>query len=717
MDKAKLEKLLDDLTVGLEADPEVRLDVKSELRSHLEEKIEENLRSGLNEEESAKQALKAFGDTVCISDGIAAANTGKMSLRGKLRVLAGALLIPAVIICAFISFNPAKMQISFSPGHLMEGSACFADKLGWRDKDFWFLERYTPDEKLILYGDKNRKSRAEQQKAIWERFPNDKVYLANYILMLLAEKKKDKAWGETMSSMLKIAKRLDPDNAFYDYVNTGLLVEKGLKEESKRKRVMKNGKETVKEEFFFTVKDRKLMDEAVEAYLAGTRKKYYRTYIMDMLRRRLDIMGKPLSIVENIRQIAVSAGVLLPHLSNLRSTVRSTLGYAEILQKEGRQQEALRIIAPWKPFLKQITEDANFLIDVLVDVAIAAIGEKTIPEIYRKAGKTKLAEAAGHELKMILEPYKNWKAEIAENNIDLKVLEKTGVLAAMLLPALGKMDYSEEDFAVSNKIEYTALEKFAVVVLNALFMTGMIGALLTALYWRLRSGRKALLLAPSAGLVGRILLLGIILPLAVYLLVSISGILGGHEYNISSNFIALGAQFIILLTVIPALIFIMIRKHTRRRCRELDIAYPESGKSRVDQIIGITAILYFLVFAILPLRYSPPQGELPLSIMIVGWIGAIIVVACIIVLIVRYLLTIFSDGKYALYYGALAKTLTPVLALALIFMTLLVIPYLEWRESDLIGKDKILYGTPKSFTHAEYQVVQRLKNGILKAME
>ncbi|MFA6714735.1 MAG: permease prefix domain 1-containing protein [Victivallales bacterium] len=695
MDKAKLEKLLDDLTVGLKADPEVRLDVKSELRSHLEEKIAENLRSGLSEAESETQALKAFGDTIQISDAIAAANTDKMSLRGKLRVLTGALLIPAVIICALVSFDPAELT----------------------DKKFWFFEKYTPDEKLILYGDTSRKSRSEQQKAIWERFPENKVYLANYVLMLLAEKKNNKAWEDTMASALKTAKLEDPDNALYDYISAGLLIEKGCKIESKRKRVTKNGKETAEKEYFITIKDRKRMDEAVEAYLEGTRKKYCRSYVLDMLHHRLDIMGKPQNVGENMRQVVLAAGVWLPHLTNFRNTVRGIWKYAEILQQEGKQQEALRIITPWKPFLKQVTKDAGFLIDVLVDVAIAGIGEKTIPEIYRKAGKIKQAETAERELKKIVEPYKNWKADAGESNIDLKALEKTGALAAMLLPALGKVDFTEDDFAISRKIEYTALEKFGVLLLNALFMIGMIGTLLTALYWRMRSGQKALLLAPSARLVGKVLLLGIILPPAVYLLISVSGILGGHEYNIASNFIALGAQFIILLATIPALIFAMIRKYIRQRCRELDIAYPEREKSRIDCIIGITAILYFLVFAILPLRYSPPQGPLPLSLMAVGWLGVIIATACVIVLVVRYLSSILSDGKYALYYGALAKTLTPVLALAMIFMTLLVVPYLEWREADLIGKDRIIYGQPKSFSRVEHQVVQRLKNAMLKAME
>jgi len=717
MEQTKLEKLLDDLTAGLKADPEVRLDVKSELRSHFEEKLEEGLRSGLSEAESEEQALKTFGDLVSVSDGIADADTVKMSLRGKLRFLAGALLIPSVIICAFISFSPATLQVNISPDYpesVFLNSSRFADS----NQFFWFLERYTPDEKLILYGDQSKKSPSEQQKAIWKRFPENKVYLANYIIRLLDDRGKDQAaWDKTMASALETAKRLDPENAFYDYLTAGLLVKKGCVIESKSKQVVKNGKKTTETEYSITVKDRKLMDRAVEAYLEGSRKKYYRTCVMDMLHHRLDIMGQPRTVSENIRQIAFSAGTLLPYLENLRNMDRSIWLYAESLQQEGNQQEALRIIAPWKTFLKQTTEDAGFLIDVLVDEAMARLGEKTIPEMYRKAGETESAESAARELKKILEPYETWKAERHIYSYDRERLEKTGALAALLLPALGSTNFSDEDFAVSRKIEYTALEKFGVALLNALMMIFMTGALLTALYWRLRSGQKALLLAPSAAQVGRVLLLGVILPLAIYLLISISGMPGGHEYNIVTNCIALGAQFLLLLAVIPALIFVMVRRHIRRRCLELGIEYPASGKSWTERIIGGAAILYLLVLAVLPLHFSSLQGPFSASVMAVAGAGIVLASAYLILLAAKYLHAILSDRKYALYYGALAKTLAPVLALAIIFLTLAVIPGLEWRESDLIGKDKILYGQPRNFSKVEYLVVQKLKNAMLQAME
>lgn len=718
MEQTKLEKLLDDLTAGLKADPEVRLDVKSELRSHFEEKLEEGMRSGLSEAESEEKALKTFGDLVSVSDGIADADTAKMSLRGKLRILAGALLVPAVILCAFISFSPATLQVYFSPEY-PKSFFLYSDSFANRNQFFWFLERYTPDEKLILHGDESKRSLSEQEKAIWERFPDNKVYLANYVIQLLADKDRNSAgWGsKTMASALEAAKRLDPENAFYDYLKAGLLVKKGCSLESKRKQVVRNGKKMMETEYSITVKDRKLMDQAVEAYLEGSRKKYYRTYVMDMLHHRLDIMGPPRTVSENIRQIAFAAGVLLPHVTNLRNMAQDIWMYAKTLQQEGNQPEALRIIAPWKTFLKQTTEDAGFLIDVLVDEAIAGLGEKTIPEIYRKAGETESAESAARELKKILEPYEAWKAEINNHPYGRELFEKTGALAALLLPALGNTTFTDEDFAVSRKIEYTALEKLGAALLNALLMIFMAGALLTALYWRLRSGQKALLLAPSAAQVGRVLLLGVILPLAVYLLICISGMPGGHEYNIVTNCIALGAQFLILLAVIPGLIFVMVRRHIRRRCLELGIAYPADGKSRTERILGIAAILYLLVLAVLPLRYSTLQGPFSESAMAVAGGGIVLISAYLILLTAKYVHTILANREYALYYGALAKTLTPVLALAMILLTLAVIPGLEWRESDLIGRDQVLYGQPRNFSRVEYLVVQKLKNAMLQAME
>jgi hypothetical protein len=729
MDKAKLEKLLDDLTVGLKADPEVRLDVKSELRSHLEEKIEEGLRSGLSGEESEKQALKAFGDIILVSDGLADANRRKMSFKARLKVFAAILLIPAVIICALICFEHSMLGVILTTNNL-KGPAAYLDALDRnKNKDFWSFRKYTPEEELVLYGDKSRSTRAEQQEAIRERFPGDKVYQANYILILLADKKDDPDWRKKMFAALKTAKQIDADNALYDYIKAALLFEEACKISSEPKhRLIKNVRLDLSADnrkYHIEIKDRKLMEQAIAEYLKGTRKKYLKSYITDMLHRRLDIIGGPENIFENLHQIALAAATLLPHVNYLRDIAQSSLLYAEVLQKEGRQKEALKIVKPWKTYLKQITEDSDYLIGILITMAIAEFGEERVPAVYRKAGRIKTAEINRRELSRIAAVKKQWKDELADYPSNSQ-LEKTGVLAEMLLPALGKMYFKEEDFMISNRIEYTALEKAGVILLNLFFLLIMIGGGLSALYWRIRTGEKAILLAPSPQLIGKVFLLGIILPLTAYVLISISGMVGGHEYNIISNAVNLGAQFSILLIMIPLISFVLIKKHIRRRCLEIGISCPEIKKSRTRKIIFGIVFSILVLLALLPIHGGLPLNDFPRSLsytyvppflIVLTVIPMCFLIAHIIIAIAEYFSAIFKGKKYALYYGALAKTMIPVFALAVIFMTLVVMPCLDWREADLISRDKVMYGRPETFTHAEYQVTQRLKTNMLKAME
>ena len=247
----------------------------------------------------------------------------------------------------------------------------------------------------------------------------------------------------------------------------------------------------------------------------------------------------------------------------------------------------------------------------------------------------------------------------------------------------------------------------------------MTGGLLTAFYWRIRTKQKALLLAPPPKLIGKVFLLGIIVPLTAYTLVSISGIVGGHEYNIISNGIGLGAQFIILLSIIPATIFILIRKHVHLRCLELNIAYPKRKHNKTWKIIFIISFLFLVIIACIPLQigYTGPFKHLLGILVIIGLIAVVVLISYILILVAEYLISLFSGKKHALYYGALAKTLTPIFALAMIFMTLAIIPYLNWREADLISRDNIMYGKTKFFTPAEYRVVQKLKSEMLKALE
>lgn len=93
MKRDDLLKLVEQSTVGLKDDPELRLDVRRELRSHVETAVEEHRAAGKTEEQSLTLAAKEFGSPTEIATDLLSANRGRMKLRALARLGIRALLI------------------------------------------------------------------------------------------------------------------------------------------------------------------------------------------------------------------------------------------------------------------------------------------------------------------------------------------------------------------------------------------------------------------------------------------------------------------------------------------------------------------------------------------------------------------------------------------------------------------------------------------------
>jgi hypothetical protein len=343
-----------------------------------------------------------------------------------------------------------------------------------------------------------------------------------------------------------------------------------------------------------------------------------------------------------------------------------------------------------------------------VDYAIAGLAEKEISGIYRKAGKIKLANQTESELKSITAIISSWKERKKTEGPDWDTLKKSGLLATMLLPAVGRHSkFKAEDFEVSSKVEYTVAEEGLLLVLNQIFFFSIIGALLTALYWRLRSQRKALLLAPPLKLIGKVFLSAICLPLMAYLIISLLGGIGGHRYNCAISMANLAAQFALLLLIIPSILFIQTRQYVRQRCIDLDVPVPEQKRRLTKKVLIWGSLFIFSIIALLPAEIFSTKNQVSPYCLVCVMIVAALLATIFIMFIIQY----FSMRKpYALYYGALSRAWVPVLALAMIFMTLFVGPYLGWRQASLIKQDKIIYGKAASFTGLEAAVTKDLND-------
>ena len=698
----KLNQSLDLFTEGLRSDPEIRLDIRKELQSHLEEKIAEETAQGHSNEESLELALKTFGSPVEVADGLAAANRRRMNFRARMRLLAGALLIPAVIICAFISLDMAS---SVSMLDLTSSVSNFGNPFpntSSKTLSFNLFRHYTPEQELILHGDRNKRTHLEQQKAIWERFPDNKIYAANYIISLIGlDNNKD---CDFIAEIERVGKS-DPDNALYNYLAAGILLkdacnEVGLPREDKK----------AKPQYRFEIKDRALMDKAMHEYLAGVNKKYCNSYTADLLKQRLQIMGEANSLTSQLEQMVLGAGTLLPQLSNYRNIGRYMPEYANILIKEGKKQEAQQYLNTWKQFFQHVNSDGDWLIGVLVTAAIASIDAEKLPPLYNKLGMAETAKTVTHETELLSIPVREWKEKKRDKNT--MPYSRGGILPGMLLPALGR-EFTGEELAPERYAEYVLCQKITQSMIDLILIAGIMCAVSVALYWRFRSGSRLLLLTPPPLTVLKILGFGVVLPCVVYFVLSQIELLSGYDYGIVANGARFVAQMALLLLLIPAIVLMLTGRYVTARCRELGVETPPpSGKIQKISVITGLAVLAFAAFA--PLSMATPQKLSPTAIILL--IAGIILAVLIILRVGQWEAVLFSGKKYSTYYGATARTVMLTFALAVLVLTCVFRPILDWREAEFIREDKIMFGSAESFTKVEGDVTRELKNGIDQAM-
>lgn len=697
----KLNQSLDLFTEGLRSDPEIRLDIRKELQSHLEEKIAEETAQGHSSEESLELALKTFGSPVEVADGLAAANRKRMNFRARIRLLAGALLIPTVIICALVSLNMASGLTSLN--------ILFGNKLQFLNTSRIFtadfFRGYTAEQKLILYGDDTRKNRIEQQKAIWDKFPENKVYAANYIIVFL-----DQSDGKDMNLIVDEIDRVgrfDQENAFYNYIAAGIMLKSACDE------VQVPGENSkAKPQYRFELKDRALLEKAMRQYMIGVNKKYCRSYSMDFLKEKLQIMGDPESFIGHIDQIVVAACFLLPNLSQYRNISKYMPEYAGILIKEGKKQEALQYLNTWKQFIRHINSDSDYLITVLVMDAIARIDAEKLPLLYDKLGMTEVARTVAEEAGSIHKPVQEWKN--ARKQITGNTFSDHGsILSSVLIPALGH-EFTGKELAPSRYAEYVFFQKITLAAINLVLLAGMVCAAVAVLFWRVRSNSRLLLLAPQPLAVLKILGMGSVLPYIACLALLQIELLSGYSYGIVANFPKFIAQMTLLMMLITTAVLTLTGRYVTDRCRELGVATPPPS-GRIYKISFMTGLGLLVIAAFIPLSMSPPHSpQSPTAAILI--IGGLILTVLVILRIGQWTAVLFCGKEYSVYYGAAARMLLLTFALAVLVLTCIFRPILDWREAGYIREDKIMFGSTESFTRIEGDVVRYLKSGIDQAL-
>ncbi|MDA0322587.1 MAG: permease prefix domain 1-containing protein [Verrucomicrobia bacterium] len=721
---------LDAATTGLADDPELRTDIRGELASHLESAVTSYTGAGMTLDEGVQRAIEDFGSPAELSEALLRANRGRMRLRALTRMTLRWAAVPmalavAVIVAVLMGQRLQRTATAFRGLGQMypmqtEGRRWVALKRSSNEPS-GLLSSLSPQTAFFFVGDSSRATIPDQQRAIWEAHPDDRVYYANSISALCAHG--DLADLSRFRGALAPAARVDADNARYDYILAYVLLEHAVG-------TFRTGSDI---EPLSHAERNALLEESMLALARGHAKPRYRRYTLQMLTRRLAMLP-PASRVEDLAErLRYVAQQSQPDTTMLKRLAATTAAVAETLAGEGRLDEAMSLAETWRHLVARLNGDAFAYVDVLA--------MREIADGVRKR------DASGYAF--LRAPWIHLAAEIsgAAGRTDQRgltavspsphlVAQHGSVLARMLTPASGSPPYPpvvtmpergeavtaaqsgrvvpESVRAASGRkldstrwAEHVLLEQAAVVWYVVLIVLMMLGSLSVAMrYRRSAAATRRVTILPGWSRWLEFVGMGLAVPVLVYALYSRGSDFSGREYGVSY----LGGRFaleLILLSVsMAALYSLLVGRFLRGRCRELGIAVPRFATWWVVAVIFCLAFLWGLCFSWRGDRPLMPPQHLAVAVAIPAAIIMLVVTAA-------WLAALFGGRRVADYHAVSARSRIPAYAVAVLFIALVVQPLLRHEEARYLQNERLFeWSATEGFVNTEYRRVLEISDEI-----
>ena len=565
------------------------------------------------------------------------------------------------------------------------------------------------EHQFLFFGDTTRPTKSAQQRAIWEKSPDNKVYYANYIRELVGDYM-DEEYGvppavsiDELEKEIRQGEKIDPDNAFYNYIWAAILFRRGAEWES-------NPDEDRDE---WVINDPTLLDSAIVELRKATAKPYYRRYHDELNEERLGFFPETRRIEHRLVKLTFLASLRLPELGLVRDLFKAIPQYVE--SNELSESEASQLLDTWQSFLTQSIPDAYCLIDVLVLNAVAKLSGEKVAEVYESMEDLESADNTREYAGKLSQPITQWKDNRADmpfggDSIDSM---KLGILASMLLPSLGE-PITGEMLAPGNQVERVAfLEQMIAHSMLVLLVILIIFAFILRSICQVTAtdGRAPNLFIPSLKEFLRIFGLGVLLPVAFYYVYTRHSGLSSFENSLRDyrSFLEVGLFVVTCFAVLTWLGMGFIRQ----RCEKLGISVPQSVRPLWGGLFfGALLVSWILCILVRPLfGHIRLMDDVLLGLM--SGLGLIFLVICIIV----FFKGVILRKEFGSYYGSLARSLMPIWACVILFIGGLAIPWLHQQETALLKKDTLMASSVGGFTAIEERVTHRLRDGMADALK
>ena len=660
MDK-RIEEFLNRAAEGLRDDTELQLDARAELAAHAEDKLQDLEQEGLPADEAVQQTVKALGEPIAIAADLYNANRRRMNLCAQLRIFMRFALVPLAIAAAVWAADiPAILQTRA----LMNNEPI----------DISQLLNLSEKDRLILEGDLSRPTKAEQQKAIWESDPTNRVYFANYFNTCTQN-----GVAGFPETLLEEARQIDPDNAHYIYAqaikelnlswsgtNSAIHVDWSPLDSGENPRI--------------EVMDRDLLDHSMALAEQALNMPDYNDYAFDMIQLRLSKLPRPKRMTEVGARTQIINSAPFSEVTPLTLQLAHIMkAYGCLLLEEGDDQRAYIFLNSWKQLSAQINAHPASLIHLSVTQLILQSGE-TSAKIYQAAGKptkARLMTDCVDETRALL---CKWDPRKERPEKPRELLDQYGgisVFGPRLLTGMGPLH--KNDLAPSRRLEFLVhfTEKMMPII-SALFLMTILGCAVVTLRWR--SSAAPILLMPRTDTLLHIFAYGIIAPGLIFFLVTRFVPISGHSYSMSiglHKFIAEHALFTLALLLLPPLLG---TQAARKRCRELGTPTAPLFARRLLPVLIIESILFALVWLI-------PATPSPLPERIARIMATITAGTLAIGALIAFIQGIAGRKEYGLFYGTVFRSMIPLLAGALIVLSLISRPALRYEEAKYIRQD------------------------------
>lgn len=556
-----------------------------------------------------------------------------------------------------------------------------------------FEARLSTSQKLLLFGDSSRPTKAGRMKALWDSEPENPAYFGEYAKAYLSER-------DTLPpDFLETARRIDPHNSWFTYLAAAVEC-KGSIEKRKQSKTSKDAGEART----WDIRDKAKLDRTLALLHEARSQPECRNYTKELTRQRIDFLPRD-NPTDNLHSITYLAGGSSTDILYIRNLMDGIGAKGWTLGEEADATGLQGLIEDSDAFVTALAGvEVSTMIEVIVFKVCAA---GTSKELGAAAAKLGLAADAAR----LTETHRRFEAHKLARDSRKPTPDRVGpaangaLLASLTLPMVARQmetppPLTDDDVKPGRLADHELFARTSCIgawIILLVILCGTAGYRYrsSALIRRLAKRMEALMRpADWAWLLGG----GLLLPLTYAMILNRLTPLGGRDFGLQTTFMLLPAAHFLGLTVLMILAPLLI---TRWRLGKRAAVFGFANiRSRSGWLAAACAVAF---------------------IPMVGWaacagseVGLAVAAGLILVpslwLLVVMLRAIFSKPSMLLHRSTSARVLLPVYATAMLILVSLAPIYKaagqRWFERDTLIRLDPAY---PSMTRYEYEAAVQMR--------